>query len=517
MAMAAQPVLLVSLFLLFLPLLIFMIKKFARKQNKNLPPFPPKLPFIGNLHQLGSLPHQSSCQLSKKYGSVMLFHLGNVPVVVVSSAEAAKQVMKTRDLSSCSRPQLHGPRQLTYNYQDLAFSPYGEYWREIRKICVLELFSVKRVLSYQSVREEEVTKLINSISHHSSSSPGAPVDLTEKLFNLTASIILRTAFGTTFKDANFSDEKFHYIVQEVAAIMGTFSAAEYFPYVGWIVDKLSGLEQRRERIFHQIDHFFQRVIDEHLSLGREKQDHEDIIDVLLKIVKEQTGFEAASLTVDNIKAVLLNMFLGGVDTGAITMVWAMAELAKRPEMMKKAQDEVRACIGDKGKVTETDTDQLQYLKMIVKETFRLHPPAPTLVARETMSHFTINGYEIKPKTLIQVNAWAIGRDPKSWKDPEEFIPERFVNSSIDFKGQHFELLPFGSGRRVCPANYMGTTIIELGLANLLYSFDWKLPDGMKEQDINMEEIAGHSLTISKRTALKLVPEKHIHPLLNKLI
>ena len=164
---------------------------------------------------------------------------------------------------------------------------------------------MKRVSSYQSVREEEVTKLINSISHHSSSSPGAPVDLTKKLFALTASIIFWTAFGTTFKKAKFSDEKFHDIVQEVEIIMATFCAAEYFPYVGWIVDKLSGLEQRRERIFHQIDDFFQRVIDDHLSPGREKQEHEDIVDVLLKIVKEQAGFRSASLTINNVKGVLL--------------------------------------------------------------------------------------------------------------------------------------------------------------------------------------------------------------------
>ena len=201
------------------------------------------------------------------------------------------------------------------------------------------------------------------------------------------------------------------------------------------------------------------------------------------------------------------MFLGGIDTGGITMVWAMAELARRPELMKKAQDEVRTCIGNKGKVSESDTDQLLYLKMIVKETFRLHPPAPLLVPRETISHFTINGYEIPPKMLLQVNAWAIGRDPDYWKDPEKFIPERFMDSSIDFRGQHFGLLPFGSGRRVCPAIYMGTTTVELGLANLLYSFDWKLPDKMEEQDINMDD-ANLSRTISKRTPLNLVPEKH---------
>ncbi|KAM6562359.1 hypothetical protein CsatB_022357 [Cannabis sativa] len=502
----APPALLVSVLLLF-PLLIALIQKCVQKQNKNLPPSPPKLPFIGNLHQLGSLPHQSLCQLSKKYGSVMLLHLGNVPSVIISSAEAAKQVMKTHDLSSCSRPQLHGPKQLTYNFQDLAFSPYGKYWRELRKIYVLEVFSVKRVNSYQSVREEEVTKLVNSISHHSSSSPDAAVDLTKKLYALTASIIFRTAFGTTFKDSKFSEEKLYKILEEVVISVGSFCAAEYFPYVGWIVDKLSGLQRRRDRTFHEMDGFFQRVIDDHLSPGREKQEHEDIVDVLLKIVKEQTGFGAISLTINNIKAVLLDMFVGGIDTAAITMVWAMAELVRRPKLMKKAQDEVRTFIGNKGKVSECDIEQLQYLKMIMKETLRLHPPAAIIVPRETMSHFTVNGYDINPKTMIQVNAWAIGRDPNSWKDPEEFIPERFEDSPIDFKGQHFELLPFGSGRRTCPAMYMGTTIVQLGLANLLYSFDWKLPDGMKEQDINMDEFAGFSLTISKRTPLKLVPEK----------
>ena len=166
-----------------------------------------------------------------------------------------------------------------------------------------------------------------------------------------------------------------------------------------------------------------------------------------------------------------DIFLAGVDTGAITMIWAMAELAKNPRLMKKAQDEVRNFIGDKGKVTESDTDHLHYLKMIVKETFRLHPPATLLLPRETMSHFKINGYDIYPKMLVQVNAWAIGRDPKYWENPEEFIPERFMDNSIDYKGQNFELLTFGSGRRSCPGIYMATTTIELVLANLLYCFN----------------------------------------------
>lgn len=288
---------------LLLLLLLLMKKKISNKQNKNLPPSPPKLPFIGNLHQLGPLPHQSLWQLSKKYGPVMLLRLGYLPTVIISSPEAAKVVLKTHDLISCSRPPLHGPRRLTYNFRDLAFAPYGEYWREIRKICVLELFSVRRVQSYWSVREEEITRLINSISHHASSS--SPVDLTEKLFAFTAGMIFRIAFGTTFQGSDFNHTRFNEVVQAVEATMGSFCAAEYFPYVGWIVDRLSGLQERREKVFRDMDTFFQSVIDDHLSPGRTKQQHDDIIDVLLKIVKEQEGFGAAHLTEENIKAVLL--------------------------------------------------------------------------------------------------------------------------------------------------------------------------------------------------------------------
>lgn len=206
---------------------------------------------------------------------------------------------------------------------------------------------------------------------------------------------------------------------------------------------------------------------------------------------------------------LQNMFLGGIDTSALTVNWAMAELVKNPTLMKKAQDEVRSTVGKKGRVTETDLDQLQYLKMAIKETLRLHPPAPMLIPRQTMDHFRINGYDIEPETLVQINVWAIGRDPRYWKKAEEFFPERFIDNTVDFKGQDFEFLPFGSGRRGCPGVYMGTVTSELLLANLLYCFDWELPGGMKESDFNMEELGGHCLTLTKKTPLLLVPKKYI--------
>ncbi|KAK9027746.1 hypothetical protein V6N11_067569 [Hibiscus sabdariffa] len=219
--------------------------------------------------------------------------------------------------------------------------------------------------------------------------------------------------------------------------------------------------------------------------------------------KDQTENSAIHLTEDHIKAILMDIFLAGIDTSAITMIWAVTELARKPTAMKKAQNEIRSCVGKKGKLTENDVSQLKYLKMIIKETFRLHPPTVLLLPREAASQLKIGDYDIYPRTRIAVNVWAIGRNPDIWDNPEEFIPERFIDSLIDFKGQHFELLPFGAGRRICPGMNMGTAVLELALANLLYFFDWKVPSGM---DIDMEEEV--SIAVGKKEALTLIPVKY---------
>ncbi|GKV50984.1 hypothetical protein SLEP1_g57662, partial [Rubroshorea leprosula] len=196
----------------------------------------------------------------------------------------------------------------------------------------------------------------------------------------------------------------------------------------------------------------------------------------------------------------------GSDTVAISMAWAMAELAKNPRVMKKAQEELRNSVGNKGKVSETDIEKLAYLKAVVKENWRLHPPVTLLAPREAITRFNISGYTIDRKTRIQVNVWAIGRDPNVWENPQEFYPERFLDSPFDFKGQNYEFLPFGSGRRICPGLRKAVAIVELTLANLLYCFDWKMPEGMTEEDICMEEEAG--ITVHKKVPLKLIPAEY---------
>lgn len=179
---------------------------------------------------------------------------------------------------------------------------------------------------------------------------------------------------------------------------------------------------------------------------------------------------------------------------------------RHPQVMKKAQDEVRGFVGRKGRVEERDLHQLHYIKSVVKEVNRLHPAAPLLVARETIRHFMIDGHDILPKTMVVINAWAIGRDTNTWHMPHEFYPERFMDSSVDLEGHGFELIPFGEGRRICPAKHLALLVVELVLANLLYCFDWELPNGMRIEDIDMDEATG--ITVHRKSALWLVAKRY---------
>ncbi|GKD46018.1 cytochrome P450 71A1-like protein, partial [Tanacetum coccineum] len=276
------------------------------------------------------------------------------------------------------------------------------------------------------------------------------------------------------------------------------------PFAG-LIDRLSGKTDRLEKCFQGLDSFYQSLIDEHLvndeSTNSHDQENQDIIDILIQLKKDKVS-NPIELTNNHIKAMLTDLLVAGTDASAATVVWAMTPLIKNPKVMRKAQEEVRNVVGKKGAIDENDLAQLIHLKAIVKEIMRLYPPAPLLVPRETKKDTILHGYEIKQKTLVQVNAFAIARDPESWENPEEFLPERFLGSDIDFRGNDFELIPFGGGRRICPGITLGVLMAELLLANLIYLFDWKLPVGMKIEDIDYEAKPG--FTMHKKNDLCLL-------------
>ncbi|CAN1163423.1 6,7,8-trihydroxycoumarin synthase [Linum perenne] len=409
-------------FLLVFPIILLFLNKHKKTSNGCLPPGPKGLPLIGNLFQIdASAPHRYLWKLSQFHGPLMTLKQGRVCILVVSSAKMAREIMKTHDLIFCNKQSVVGQQKLSYNGLDLAFAPYGPYWREMKKICVVHLFNYNRVQSFHSIRESEVSKMVEKISNNAFRSK--PSNLSEAMMSLSSIIICRVAFGKRYEE--------------------------------------EGIER------------------------------------MLQIWKDRSF--KVQLTFDNIKAILMNIFVGGTDTSAATVVWSMTYLMKNPRVMIKAQEEVRHAIGKKRFVNEEYIQQLSYLKNVVKE---------TIAARESTESCKIDGYEIPAKTVVYVNAWAIGRDTEAWgENPEEFKPERFIGKSIDVKGLDFELIPFGAGRRICPGIHMGISTVELALANLLYAFDWEMPVGVKREDIDMEVLPGG--TMHKKNNLCLVAKRYI--------
>ncbi|KAG2284174.1 hypothetical protein Bca52824_055394 [Brassica carinata] len=458
-----------------------LVAKNTRKSKNNLPPGPPRLPIIGNLHQLGSKPHRSMFKLCEKYGPLMSLKFGNVSTVVASTPETVKDVLKTFDLDCCSRPYMTYAARITYNLKDLGFSPYSNYWRELRKLTVTELYAAKRVQSFQHVRKEEVASFVDFIKQ--SALLENPVNFSLKLMTLSGSVICRVAFGIRFQ-----------------GIVGSFAAADYFPVIGKIIDRITGLHSKCEKVFKVMDAFFDQAIEHHLD---DESIKDDIIALLLEMERGELGLGGFKLTRSHTKGILLNIIAAGIDTSAQTVTWVMTHLIANPRVMKKVQAEVREVIKNKENITEEDIEQLEYLKLVIKETLRINTLVPLLIPREASKDIKIAGYDIPKKTWIHVNVWAIHRNPNVWKDPETFIPERFMDNEIDYKGLNFELLPFGSGRRMCPGMGMGLALVHLTLINLLYRFDWKLPGGMKAEDVDIEESYG--LVCPKKIPLELIP------------
>ncbi|XP_010480461.1 PREDICTED: cytochrome P450 71B2-like [Camelina sativa] len=322
-------------------------------------------------------------------------------------------------------------RKLSYNLKDITFAHYSDSWGENRKVSMVELLNFKKLQSFKFVREEEMDFVVKKISNSALEQSPVAVDLSQTFMCLVATILCRSALGQNLHTNKFFDEKkIAKLVVQGSLATCHFGFSDFFPgklgnFADWLFQRKKGL---LKRTFKELDDFYQHVIDDHLKSldGPKSTDPSaDIVTGMLDLVDKN-----GTTDMDQVKGVLMNIFLGGIDTIAIILIWAMTELIRNPRVMKKAQEEIRAVLGGKReKITEEDLEKVEYLKLIVKETLRLHPSVPS-IPRESMSQLTIQGYDIPAKTWMYINVWAIGRDPKIWENPEEFIPERFKKEPL---------------------------------------------------------------------------------------
>ncbi|KAF8776661.1 hypothetical protein HU200_003387 [Digitaria exilis] len=502
----------------------------SRRKKLNLPPGPRGWPVFGSLLTLLSSPlppHRVLAALAARHGApLMHLKLGSFHVVVASSEETARLVLKTHDLAFADRPPTAFGEILGYGYKGIVQTPYGPYWRMARKLCATELFSTRRVEAFEHARAQEMRALTRGLFERA----GEDVQVKEHLLSFTMRNILRMALGERWSsggscgssDAAAAGEAFRRTLKESFTVTGLLgNVGEWVPWLGWF--DVQGYVRGMKKAHVMFDKFNEQILVEH-----EKDYHRrrragtgnmDLVDVLLELVADDDGDkeeeespETTTLTRDGVKAFLLDIIGGGTETAAAIMEWAIVELLRHPDAMAAATGELDRVVGNERWATESDLPDLPYVEAVVKETMRLHPVGPLLIphhAREDTVVVAGDCYDIPAGTRLMVNMWAVGRDPASWPEsPEEFRPERFLAGGgaegVDVRGAHFKLLPFGAGRRMCPAYNLVMKEVVAAMANLVHGFSWRLPDGVVADDLSMEEFFG--LNVSRKEPLLAVVE-----------
>ncbi|PIA62403.1 hypothetical protein AQUCO_00200420v1 [Aquilegia coerulea] len=471
---------------IFFFLIIFFILRVKDSRRKDLPPGPRPFPIIGNLLQLGDKPHAEFAKLAQKYGELFTLKLGSQTVVVASSPAAAEEILKTHDRIFSGRYVFQSIRVKEHIENSLVWSECNENWRLLRKVCRIELFSPKMIESQAYIREVKALDMVRFLRKKE----GQVVKIVEVVFGTLVNIFGNLVFSKDVFDlenpsGGSAELKEH--LWKLMDIGNSTNPADYFPIMG----KFDLFGQRRQvaKVLEEIYDVWGVMLMERRRMKGKKEN--DFVNVLLD----------AGLDDQKINALLMEIFGAGTETSSSTIEWAITELTKNPRVMSKLRSELIDAVGEKT-VKESDIPHLPYLQAIVKETLRLHPATPLLLPRRALETCKVMNYTIPKECQIMVNAWAIGRDPKTWDDPLTFKPERFINSNVDYKGNDFELIPFGGGRRICPGLPLASQFLSLIVATLVQNFDWSLPQGMNTHVLSMDEKFG--LTLQRDQPLLII-------------
>ncbi|XP_017969883.1 PREDICTED: cytochrome P450 CYP82D47 [Theobroma cacao] len=478
-----------------------------------LAPEPPgALPIIGHIHLLGGKRTlaQTLGAMADKYGPIFSIRFGAFPALIISNHEAVKECFTTNDRVLASRPKSNAGTYLGYDHAGFGFAPYGEYWRETRKLAVVELLSSHRLETSKHVLDFEVNAFIKNLylfckKNGPDANPKAVIS--HKFEALTLNTITRMIAGKRYiSDGEEEDdvEARHVIkvIKDFMYVSGLIAPSEAMPFLGWMESIFGGPVKSMKRVAKEIDSIIGRWVDEHkLKRLMSEADHnnQDFIDLLLSAIGEDSMFGYTRETI--IKATVMNLFLAGADTTSIALTWILSNLMNNRHTLKTAQEELDLKVGRDKWVQDSDIEKLVYLQAVIKETLRLYPPGPISVPHEAREVCSISGYHVQKGTRVIVNLRRLHRDPRIWSNPDEFQPERFLTShaNVDVLGQHFELIPFGSGRRSCPGMPLALQITHLTIARTLQGFDLTTPFN---ESVDMTE--GLGITMPKATPLDVL-------------
>ncbi|KAL5983149.1 hypothetical protein ACLOJK_017231 [Asimina triloba] len=485
----------------------FLLSVIFRRQNwRDSPPGPIGWPVMGFLPYLTDRLHEDLHKLSFRYGPIFSLRMGQRPAIVVSSPEITREILKHKDATFSSRTITEAVRCVTYDATSLVFVPYGARWRLLRKLLTTELFSSKSIELLQPARKLQVRGLLTDL--YSAWQSNTPINIADSTFVVSANLISNLVCSKSlFDDRTKEGRQLKEMVWEILEVVGAPNLADLIPALKLFDPQ--GLKKRVWKSVKKFDDFFEKLIDQRLEERKKgvkinENGRLDMLDVFLDYRSEKKDDELKEFSRVDIKGMLSDMFVAGTDTSSSTVEWGMTEILKKPEIYKKIMAELDQVVGKERFVEETDVPKLTYFQAAVKEVFRLHPGVPLLIPRRTNEACEVCGFHVPKHAIVFVNVWGMARDPKVWPEPYEFRPERFLGEVLDVKGQDFELLPFGTGRRSCVGMPLGHRMVHYSLASLLHAFEWNFEAHILE---DLTEKVG--ITLQKAKTLVGVPKPRL--------
>ncbi|PSS26076.1 Cytochrome P450 82C2 like [Actinidia chinensis var. chinensis] len=492
--------------------LVMAKSKFREKKGTPPPEAAGAWPLIGHLHliEANKLLHQTLGAMADKYGPAFSIRLGVQQALVVSSWEVAKECFTANDKVFSSRPQSLALKIMAYDHAVLGFAPYGPYWRNLRKLAVIELLSSHRLEMFKHIRDSEINIFMKEVYEKwvgDGDKNPVLVEMKGKFGDLVMNVVLRIIVGKRYTGSGNEElRRFQKAINEFILLIGIRMISDAIPLLGWL-DVLNGYRGKMKRSAREMDCVLGEWLEEHRRkrlTGRIDEGERDFVDVMLSVMEEEEEGGNSHRPHDTdtvVKATCLSMILGGSDTTGVSLTWALSLLLNNRHVLKKAQEELDVHVGKHRLVDESDTKNLVYLQAIVKETLRLYPALPMSVPRIAMEDCIVAGFHVPAGTHLLVNLSKLQRDPSIWSNPLEFRPERFLTDqmNLDVRGQNFEFIPFGSGRRMCPGITFALQVLQLTLARLLQGFELGT---VSDSQVDMTESLG--LTAPKATPLEVL-------------
>ncbi|EFJ31830.1 hypothetical protein SELMODRAFT_168652 [Selaginella moellendorffii] len=455
--------------------------------------------------QLGPLPHRTMAGWCQKYGPLVYCRLGSTPTITASSPQMIRELLWTQDETFASRPRTTAGKLMAYHDQDVGLAPYDAHWKLMRRICVENLLTTRRMEGFQKSRAEEARDLVETMLKEAKA--GNTINIREHLGGFTMNVITRMLIGKRYFGTESTGEKeatdIRELLHEAVALIGVFFIPDHVPLLKWMDPK--SYRHQFKKIGKRMDDYYSYIIEEHRKRQEVVDGPKDFVDVLLGENSELNDVE--------IKALIQDMVVGGTDTASFTMEWFMLEMIRNPKVMRKVQKEIDSVLEKKATnkhlVEESDLASLDYLKAAVKETFRMHPVGGFLIPHESIRDTNVAGYHVPKGSLILINTHGLGRNSAVWDNVDEFRPERFLRTDdkVHLRDSEYRVIPFGSGKRACPGAQLGQSMLLLGLGRLFHGFDWYPPPGMSTGDIDVMEAYG--LTTPPRTPLRAVAKARL--------